>query len=64
MEWKIWFERYVNGRKVGAGVWHKSYKREGDAIRFAKKQYDKVIQDSNQTITYKWVVSQTNPWTI
>lgn len=63
MDWKIWFEIFVNDRKVGAGVWHKSYKYKGNAIRFAKKRYDRVIKDSNQTITYKWIVSQTNPWT-
>ena len=62
MDWKIWFEHFVNGRKVGAGVWHQSYKRRGNAIRRAQKQFDRVIKCSNQTITYKWVVSQTNPW--
>lgn len=62
MCYAIWFEMFRNGEKCGAGVYHKRYQRKGNAIRTAMKYYDRTIVYDNHTITYKWVVSQENPW--
>lgn len=63
MSWRIWFEVYKNGKKIGAGVWHKHYKYKGHAERWAKKRFGErgVNKNSGDIYTYKWVVSQTNP---
>jgi hypothetical protein len=62
--WRIWFELFEDGKKIGAGVWHQHYKYKGNAVRRAKKQFDKprVNRNTAKIYTYKWVVSQTNPW--
>lgn len=62
MDYAIWFETFRNGEKCGSGVYHKRYQRKGNAIRTAMKYYDRTIVYDNHTITYKWVVSQENPW--
>lgn len=63
MPWRIWFELYKNGKKVGAGLWFQAYKYKGNAVRYARKQFDSERIDSHGDVyTYKWIVSQTNPW--
>ena len=64
MYWRIWFNLYKNGKKVGAGVWHQHYKYKGNATRYAKKRFNRTRIDyrSGDVYTYEWVVSQTNPW--
>lgn len=64
MYWRIWFELYDGEKKIGAGVWHQHYKYKGNAVRFARKRFDKprVNKNNNKIYTYKWTVSQTNPW--
>lgn len=61
--WKIWFETFVNGEKRGAGVWIQEYKHKSSAVRMAKKHFNppRTTHDG-QTLTYKWIVSQTNPF--
>ena len=62
--WKIWFEVFKDGEKVGGGVWHQSYKYKGNATRVAKKHFDReiMVDFSGSILTYNWIVSQTNPW--
>lgn len=64
MYWRIWFELYDNDKKIGAGVWHYKYKFKGNAVRAAKKRFDKprVNKNSGKVYKYRWTVSQTNPW--
>lgn len=64
MPWRIWFELYADGKKVGSGLWHYQYKYKSNAVRAAKKQFGKarVNKNSGKIYTYKWTVSQTNPW--
>ena len=64
MYWRIWFEVYQDDKKIGAGVWHQNYKYKGNAVRAAKRQFDKGrVNKYNGKITrYNWIVSQTNPW--
>jgi len=63
MRWRIWFEVYKNGKKIGAGVWHQRYKYKANAERWAKHRFGGrgVNKNSNDIYTYKWIVSQTNP---
>ena len=63
-DWKIWFETYHDGEKIGAGVWLQSYKHKSSAVRRAKKQFNRQLIDysNGRVTTYKWTVSQTNPW--
>lgn len=62
--WRIWFELYEDGKKIGSGVWHYCYKYKGNAVRRAKQQFGspRVNKNTGKTYTYKWIVSQTNPW--
>ena len=64
MYWRIWFELYDNEKKIGAGVWHYKYKFKSNAVRAARKRFDKprVNKNNNKVYRYKWTVSQTNPW--
>ena len=62
--WKIYFEVFRNGVKAGSGVYWRSYKHKSSATRAAKRQYDRTLDClDGETLTYKWIVSQTNPWT-
>lgn len=62
--WKIYFEVFRDGEKSGAGVYWKSYKHKSSAVRAAKRQFDRTIRSwDTSCLTYKWIVSQTNPWT-
>lgn len=62
--WRIWFQCYADGRHIGSGVWHYRYKYKGNAVRRAGKQFDKsrINKINGKVTTYKWAVSQTNPW--
>ena len=62
--WRIWFEMYEDGKKIGSGVWHYCYKYKGNAVRRAKQQFGepRINKNTGKTYTYKWIVSQTNPW--
>lgn len=63
LPWRIWFEAYKNGKKIGSGLWHRRYKYKGNATRYAKKRFNAERIDScGNVYTYKWVVSQTNPY--
>lgn len=64
MYWKIWFELYQDGTKIGSGVWHQHYKYKGNAVRAAKKRFgeERVNVHNGKVSRYNWVVSQTNPW--
>lgn len=64
MPWRIWFELYDDDTKIGAGLWHTCYKHKGHAIRWAKYRFDtpRVNKHTGKVYTYKWTVSQTNPW--
>jgi hypothetical protein len=55
---------YEDGKRIGGGVWHQLYNYKGNAVRFAKKQFGtpRINKYTGKTYTYKWVVSQTNPW--
>lgn len=64
MSWRIWFEVYDGDRKIGSGVWHYQYKYKGNAVRRAKQKFGqpRVNKNNGKTHSYKWIVSQTNPW--
>lgn len=64
MYWRIWFELYEDGKKIGSGLWHQHYKYKGNATRFARKHFDgeRVNKNTGKVYTYKWTISQTNPW--
>lgn len=60
MPWKIWFEVFRKGKKIGSGVWTKSYKHKCSAVRYARQNFDKPRVGA--VLSYKWIVSQTNPY--
>lgn len=64
MPWRIWFETYKNGKKIGSGVWYQRYKYKGNAARWAKKRFGepRINERSGEIYTHTWIVSQTNPW--
>lgn len=64
MYWRIWIELYENDTKIGSGVWHQYYKYKGNAVRAARKNFDKerVNRNTGKIYIYNWTVSQTNPW--
>lgn len=64
MLWRIWFKLYEGERLIGAGVWHRGYTYKGNAERYAEKQFGtpRVNRNDGKTYTYRWIVSQTNPW--
>lgn len=64
MYWRIWFELYENDRKIGSGVWYYWYMYKGNATRRAKQMFGEPRHNkrTGKTYTYKWIVSQENPW--
>ena len=64
MYWRIWFELYADGKKVGRGVWHQWYTYKSNATRRAKQLLgtERVNKHTGKVYTYNWIVSQTNPW--
>ena len=64
MYWRIWFELYEGGDKIGSGLWHKRYTYKGNAIRAAVKRFghERVNRNDGKVYVYYWTVSQTNPW--
>lgn len=62
MMWKVWYETYVNGIKIGYDNLHHEYKYKGNAVRRARKQFNKEVEGPCGHVTYKWIVSQVNPW--
>lgn len=60
-KWKIWFEVFRNGKKIGSGLWHQEYASKGSAIRRAKAVFDDPVKQTGGK-TYKYIVSQTNPF--
>lgn len=61
--WKIWFEIYEDNEKIGGGLWFQSYTRKGNAVRRARKQFDRIVTDqSGRVLSWRWVVCQENPW--
>ena len=64
MYWRIWFRLYKNDRIVGSALWHQHYKYKGNAVRAAKRYFNRrrVDERTGDTYTYEWAVSQTNPW--
>lgn len=64
MYWRIWIELYEADKKIGSGIWHQCYKYKANAIRAAKRQFgqERVNRNTGKNYTYKWIVSQTNPY--
>lgn len=63
--WKIYYEVFANGESVSRGTWHQSYKYKSSAVRRARLHFDNRSDYNpmtNETYTYKWIVSQSNPW--
>lgn len=62
--WRIYYEVFEDGKKIGRGVYPKSYKYKQDAQRRAKKMWGEpqYNQLTNTTITYEWQICQNNPW--
>lgn len=55
--YKIYFEQFdENGQIIGYGVYHKTYKRYGNACRVAHKRY-------GDETKFKYWVETRNPWT-
>lgn len=63
MRWKIWFDLYNGNMKIGSGVWHQSYTRKHNAVRAAKRMFnrERINKYTGKVYTYKWIVSQGNP---
>ena len=57
-DWRIWFEVFKDGKKIGSGVYHKAYAYKKNAVRRAAQLW------SNEGPDYyhNWIVSQTNPF--
>ena len=57
MRWSIWFRTFDadTGKVNGEGVYHKTYKRLGDATRIAKQVY-------GDTENVEYIVARMNPW--
>lgn len=62
MTYKVWYEIYLNGRKIGERVLSQEYKYKGNAVRRARKQFNKEVEGPHGLITYRWIVSSVNPW--
>ena len=62
--WKIYFEVFSNGNKIGSGVWTQCYQHKSSAVSRAKKQFGEPRESplTGETLTYKWIVSKNNPW--
>ena len=62
--WKIWFEVFEDGEKIGGGVWLKSYKHKSSAVRRARQRWGNDLYSpiTGTTISRKWIVSQSNPY--
>ena len=56
MYW-IWVQTFKNGEHVASSRSAQVYVRKGNAERAAEKTYV-----DHGDITYKWWVSETNPW--
>lgn len=53
--WKIWFEVFDSaGAKVGAGVSCTDYAYKQNAVRAARRIYNRDC--------FKWIISKTNPF--
>lgn len=63
MRWRIWFELYENGKKIGHGVWRQSYTNQEDATHVARRLFghERVNKNTGKVYTYNWVVRKTNP---
>jgi hypothetical protein len=63
MYWRIWFELYKNGKRIGAGVWFQHYKYKGNAERWAKHRFGEphINKRTGDVYEYTWIISQTNP---
>lgn len=63
--WKIYYEMFRDGKKLAQGLHWKSYKHKSSASRAARQTYalPRVYPETGEVITYRWIVSQTNPWT-
>lgn len=62
--WYIWYEIYLNGDKIGCGMWPTAYKYKRNAVRKARSMCDKDIYNPrlNRLIHKKWIVSQIGPY--
>lgn len=56
--YRIWTQIFKDGEHVGSSVSCTAYVRKGNAVRVAKQMFDR----RHGQITYKWWVSETNPW--
>lgn len=63
--WYIWYELYENDKKIVSGQYlHPGYKHKSSAVRAARKMWGlpRVDLMTGDIVTYKWIVSQTNPF--
>lgn len=59
--WRIWIETFKDGKKIGSGVWHGEYSSKGNATKRAKQLFENPFKSTGD-VTYKYIVSQTNPF--
>lgn len=66
MHWRIWLELHEGNRDLGHGLWYQRYLHKSSAVRRAKQLFTepRINRYDGKTYTYKWIVSQTNPWKI
>ena len=55
--YRIWVQAFRNGKHVWSMMSAKEYVRKGNAERYAKMMYR-----DHDTLTYKCIVSEENPW--
>lgn len=55
--WKIWWRIFIDGNHVGSCVSCRTYKRKGNAVRWAKLNLV-----NHGSIGYEWTVGISNPW--
>lgn len=62
--WYIWYETFENGKPIGRGRYHRSYRSYSGARGRAKQMWDKPLYNplTDTTIVHRWKVSQECPW--
>lgn len=62
--WFIWFEVYEDGKFLTRGRYWRHYSHKSSAEHSARRMWSKPRYNpmTKSTITYKWVVSQEEPW--
>jgi hypothetical protein len=60
--WHVWLKVYKNRRYIGYIRYSEDYTFEQSAVKSAKKYFDRIDSNAEDSYSYKWVVSQTNPF--